>query len=303
MLKQSMDRDWEYVTHTGLQPPRDASWEPVSLPHDVSITRERCSFSHSRRRWVCLSGLVTYRRTLFVPEDWRGNSIQLEFEGVHECDGLGQPGHRLPAPLWLYQLPGGYRALAGVRQRQHDHCLGEQQRPAQLALVLGTGSTAMSGSVEGRDAYRALGFCAHPHVHDGRATVDATTELAARGRSCHTPLNGAGRSGAGTRSGGASHPAGRRWTRNAGRVAGFPSAHLWSVDAPYLYELQSEVLIDDQVVDSARTLFGVRTFSVDSERGFRLNGVPLSSRAAVCITTMACWGQPAMIAPRSARSS
>ena len=84
MEKRSMDLDWEFVTHTGLQPDRDAVWEPVALPHDAAIAKPRDgAHATGGGGGYAWSGLVTYRRTLFVPEDWRGRSIQLEFEGVY----------------------------------------------------------------------------------------------------------------------------------------------------------------------------------------------------------------------------
>jgi beta-galactosidase len=52
-------------------------------------------------------------------------------------------------------------------------------------------------------------------------------------------------------------------------------AHLWSVTDPYLYTLVSEVLNGDEVLDTEKTIFGIRSISLDVQHGFRLNGVPL----------------------------
>ena len=51
------------------------------------------------------------------------------------------------------------------------------------------------------------------------------------------------------------------------------NAHLWQgrVD-PYLYSCQAELLEDGQVIDSVRTRFGCRSYRIDPERGFILNG-------------------------------
>ena len=37
---------------------------------------------------------------------------------------------------------------------------------------------------------------------------------------------------------------------------------------PYLYTLESELLVDGTVVDSERTPFGIRQLRVDAEHGF-----------------------------------
>ena len=51
------------------------------------------------------------------------------------------------------------------------------------------------------------------------------------------------------------------------------NAHLWQgrVD-PYLYSCHAELLEDGQVIDSVRTRFGCRSYRIDPERGFILNG-------------------------------
>lgn len=54
-----------------------------------------------------------------------------------------------------------------------------------------------------------------------------------------------------------------------------PNAHLWdSVDDPYLYTAGAQLLRGGEVLDEVRTRFGVRSFSIDPERGFFLNGRP-----------------------------
>ena len=52
-------------------------------------------------------------------------------------------------------------------------------------------------------------------------------------------------------------------------------ARLWSVDAPYLYTLVSEVLLDGALVDAEKTTFCIRAIAIDAQHGFRLNGVSM----------------------------
>jgi beta-galactosidase len=47
---------------------------------------------------------------------------------------------------------------------------------------------------------------------------------------------------------------------------------LWSVDAPSLYVLRSEVLEGRRAADQTRTTFGIRTIAYDRDEGFLLNG-------------------------------
>ncbi|WP_226390319.1 glycoside hydrolase family 2 TIM barrel-domain containing protein [Penaeicola halotolerans] len=50
---------------------------------------------------------------------------------------------------------------------------------------------------------------------------------------------------------------------------------LWSPDAPNLYQLEANLLIDGEVIDEQAFHFGIRTFDFDANEGFRINGQPL----------------------------
>ncbi len=51
------------------------------------------------------------------------------------------------------------------------------------------------------------------------------------------------------------------------------NAHLWhGRKDPFLYSLEANLIKDGEIIDSISTRFGCRTFSVDPEKGFILNG-------------------------------
>ncbi len=51
------------------------------------------------------------------------------------------------------------------------------------------------------------------------------------------------------------------------------NVHLWDgIEDPYLYTLRLSLLKDGNVVDNKEVRFGVRTFSIDPDKGFFLNG-------------------------------
>jgi beta-galactosidase len=49
--------------------------------------------------------------------------------------------------------------------------------------------------------------------------------------------------------------------------------HLWSVDDPYLYRVQSLVQDGNEVVDRYETPLGIREIAFDADQGFLLNGL------------------------------
>ena len=51
------------------------------------------------------------------------------------------------------------------------------------------------------------------------------------------------------------------------------NVHLWDgLDDPYLYTCEATLIVGDKAVDQISTRFGVRTYHVDPEKGFFLNG-------------------------------
>ena len=56
----------------------------------------------------------------------------------------------------------------------------------------------------------------------------------------------------------------------------------WSIENPYLYTFIAEIKIDNKVVDTYSTKFGVRTISIDKDKGFFLNGKSVKIKG-VCV--------------------
>ena len=84
MKKQSFDLGWEYHEQVGMFAHMFAEWKPVNLPHDGSINKPRNgSYPTGAGGGYAWSGVVTYRKKFQVPENWRSQSVQLEFEGVY----------------------------------------------------------------------------------------------------------------------------------------------------------------------------------------------------------------------------
>ncbi len=48
--------------------------------------------------------------------------------------------------------------------------------------------------------------------------------------------------------------------------------HLWDIDDPYLYTVETKVYVEDELTDIYDTRFGFRTFETDPEKGLFLNG-------------------------------
>lgn len=57
------------------------------------------------------------------------------------------------------------------------------------------------------------------------------------------------------------------------------NVHLWNaVDDPYLYTAKATLLLNDKPIDEVSAKFGCRSFRIDPDKGFILNGKPLPLR-------------------------
>lgn len=59
-------------------------------------------------------------------------------------------------------------------------------------------------------------------------------------------------------------------------------AQLWTEQNPNLYKIENHLIVNGQVLDSEVSRFGIRTISVDSKNGLRINGQTVKLRGA-CI--------------------
>jgi beta-galactosidase len=274
MNKQSFDLGWEYTEMSGFLAMALAQWQPVSLPHDLSITKPRSpSYPTGGGGGYAWSGVVTYRKRFEAPESWRGQSVQLEFEGVYMNAEVSLNGNLLALH------PYGYTSF--IVDLTPYLKPGEEN---QLTVVANNSAQPNSRWYSGTGIYRHVWLRTGGSAHIKPWGIFVTTPVAASAESSvavSTEL--AGISGGAALRTAILDASGSEVTSAQSDFEGerveqaltVQNARLWSVDEPYLYTLVSELLVDGEVVDSEQTPFGIRSFSIDAENGFRLNGVPM----------------------------
>jgi len=273
MNKQAFDRNWEY-TEAGGMFMAFAQWQPVDLPHDLSITKPRsASYPTAGGGGYAWSGVVSYRKKFSAPEGWRGQQAMLEFEGVYMNAEVSINGQLVALH------PYGYTSFL-VDLTPHLK-FGEQNE-----LVVGVNNSAQPNSrwYSGTGIYRHVWlrtgpeahiqpwgiFVTTPTVDQAASMVKVVTELSDAAAGATLRLTVLAASGAPV-----THVETVIDGASVEQTLAVKDARLWLVDDPYLYTLLSEVVGNGAVVDSERTPFGIRSFSMDAQNGFRLNGVPM----------------------------
>lgn len=284
MIKQTFDLGWEYTEASGMMALAFAQWQPVNLPHDAMISKPRAASNPSGSHGGYFPGSVaTYRKKFLVPEEWRGQSVQLEFEGVYM-------NAEVTVNRQLLRLqPYGYSSF--VVDITSYLTYGQENEVVVSAHTMAQpNSRWYSGTGIYRHVWLRRGGSVHiqpqgvfvttPIVDPAISLVQVATELASLSESHEeailrtTILNTQGTAVAQAET--------LLKSFSVQQTLLVKEARLWSVDDPHLYTLLSEVLIEGSAVDTEKITFGIRSISVDAQNGFRLNGVPLKLKGG-CI--------------------
>lgn len=260
----------------------DSAWKNVDLPHDYSIDQEYTTAGEAESGYK-LGGIGWYRKNFKVDESLKGKSIRIDFDGVYMDSTVWINGHRLGNHPYGYS-PFSYDITEYLR-------FGELNTIAVKVNHQTPSSRWYSGSGIGRD----VDLVVTDPVHVERDGVVVTTpELAADKTNVKTHLKtvltNKGVEAAsvtvaqtvfprgGTPDQQIAHvesvvttiAAGKSATVEQDALAANPT--LWTVGAPTLYTVRTEIKQNGKVVDTYDVDFGYRFFSFDADTGFSLNG-------------------------------
>lgn len=260
----------------------DSAWKNVDLPHDYSIDQEYTTAGEAESGYK-LGGIGWYRKNFKVDESLKGKSVRIDFDGVYMDSTVWINGHRLGNHPYGYS-PFSYDITEHLR-------FGEPNTIAVKVNHQTPSSRWYSGSGIGRD----VDLVVTDPVHVERDGVVVTTPgLAADKASVKTHLKtvltnkGAEaasvtvaqtvfpRGGtpdqqiAQAESAVTTIAAGKSATVEQDAMAANPT--LWTVDAPTLYTVRTEIKQNGKVVDTYDVDFGYRFFNFDADTGFSLNG-------------------------------
>ena len=259
----------------------DGGWKLLHLPHDWSIEGE-FSESHPAGVWggALPGGVGWYRKHFATPE---GKKVCLEFDGVYMNSTVYVNGHEVGT------RPYGYSSFSyDVTQWLHKDG-GENVVAVRVDNAQQPNSRWYSGSgiyrnvrlVTTEDIHVAYnGVCiTTPRVTDEEAIVAVRTEVVAppskRYQVRNKVVDAMGKLVA--------------WSDNEEPIV-VPHPHRWDITDPYLYTLETEVLVDGRVKDCVETRFGIRTIRWDKDEGFILNGRKVMLQGVCLHHDMGCIG-------------
>ncbi len=261
----------------------DSSWEDIIIPHDFSIIQE-FSAQYEAESGFLPGGTGWYRKTFVLPEAYDGKALILNFDGVYNHAYVYVNGEKLGENVY------GYNDFS-FDISDYVTCDGSTENVIAVKAVNEFPSSRWySGSGIYRDV--TLQVAGKVHVADkgtyvttpdleeeqnGDVTVHVETVVENSGltdedATLRTSILDAEGNVVSEEAASDAVSVDADGTVEVTQEVLVNQPELWSCEAPNLYYVQSEVLVDGEVVDTYETEFGFRYFEFDAERGFILNG-------------------------------
>jgi len=271
MKKIDFNKAWSFCL--GKPKLHTSEWRKVDLPHDYSIEQSPESNCHAGREggyFPC--GLGNYLKRFNVPAEWTGKKLFIEFEGVYMNCEVSLNGNILG------RHPYGYTGFY-FDMTKYINFGGDNE----LKVVVENSTLPNSRWYSGSGIYRNVWLHRGDELHIknwgvnitteniciDNATVKIVTEIDGYCSSKnilikHTIIK------ANEEIVAVAETKAENITIETKIILTTPL--LWDIDNPNLYTLLTEIICDGLQIDTHTTIFGVRSITVDSKNGFRLNG-------------------------------
>ena len=283
----SLDEDWQFRFSHSVE---KGVYDRVDLPHTWNAGDALSGKPDYKR------GIGNYRKTITVPDDWKGKRVFIRFEGVNNVADMFVNG------CHAGRHKGGYGAFTfdltdGLRYGAENTFLVRVSNAENLEIMPLVGDFNFYGGI-----YRNVSLIVAEPMHISlrdygssgvrlvqksvsreSAQVDAVVQLSNdSGSGAEAELRVRlldGEKEVLASSSAVSLPAGE-----SSHSIGFSleNPHLWNgTEDPFLYTAEVSLWQDGRMIDRVEQPLGLRYYSIDPEKGFFLNGRHLQLRG-VC---------------------
>ncbi|AET61101.1 glycoside hydrolase family protein [Paenibacillus terrae HPL-003] len=293
MIRTSFNDNWTVGSKTSFFSEKAVAKIPlktVTLPHDAMIERnrnqpiERNNSSHNIGFYP--EREYEYKKMFFVPAEYKDKRVTIEFEGVYMNAMVYLNG------AFAGQQPNGYTNFYIKVDRFLKY--GEENEIKVISLNY-KDSRWYSGAGIYRNTKLIIGNLVHialdgvkistPDIQADRAVVHVATVIENEGLLTHTvnvltEIVDVDGNIVGSDSATLTTFAGERATLRQRIYVRQPK--LWSVEQPYLYTCRTRVMKENEQLDEETNSFGIRSLTLDPDRGLCINSEVVKLRGA-CI--------------------
>lgn len=257
----------------------DASWRKLNLPHDWSIEGEFKKENPATVEGGALpGGIGWYRKTFTIPQTDKGKLIYIAFDGIYQKSDVWINGHHLG------YRPNGYISFR-YELTPYLNYGGKNVIAVKADNSLQPNSRWYSGSGIYRNVWLISTnkiavnhwgtFVTTPKVSASHADVNLSVSIKnttgnSKLANIVSSIYANGKVVASKTLTGFSL---KDTVTTVSQSFGVNNPVLWSVNKPFLYKVQTKILVNNVVVDQYETPLGIRYFNFDADKGFSLNGV------------------------------
>lgn len=269
----------------------DSGWRALHLPHDWAIEGEFSPENPSTPSSGALpGGIGWYRKHFVTPEGVASGAkrVAVEFDGVFMNSTVYVNGKALGTRPYGYSSftydmtdalnPDGQMNVIAVR------CDNEEQPNSRWYAGCGIyRNVRIVTTAPVHVAWNGT-YITTPEVSKSKAVVNV--EVTLEGTDAKSALiNNIIKTPSGKK------VAESGWTSASGvKSIELKNPHLWDIKDTYLYTMETEVMLGDEVVDIYDTPFGVRTIRFDKDNGFFLNDERVELQGVCLHHDMGCIG-------------
>lgn len=297
----NFDRDWTFhlgdVTDAASPSFDDSDWRKLSLPHDWAIEGDFSKDNPSGTGGGALpGGIGWYRKVFEVHKQDQNRKLYIDFDGVYMNSEVFINGKSLG------KRPYGYISF---RYDLTPHILWGEKNV--IAVRVDNSEQPNSRWYSGCGIYRHVWltkvnplhfdlwgtYAVAEDVSSSKATISVSTTIrndfgkSKDFRLLTRVISKDGKEVASVESEvNILSESDSTWQQKL--VVANPT--LWSIDYPYLYDIESRILAGNDTVDVYHTPFGIRTFRFDVSNGFYLNGEHMKINGVCMHHDLGCLG-------------
>ena len=275
----------------------DSDWQALNLPHDWSVEGKFGEKNPATPGGGALpGGIGWYRKTFILPETEKDKLIFVDFDGIYENSEVWINGH------YLGKRPYGYISF---RYELTPH-LNYGEKENVIAVKVDNFHQPNSRWYSGSGIYRNVHlihtnkifvdhwgtFITTPKITKTTAEVNIKTNIRKKsieekqitlktaifdekGKEINSTI---------------SEITLKDTITPVEQEIEIKNPNLWSVENPYLYKAVCQIEHERKVLDDYRTIFGIRYFNFDPQKGFFLNGKHVKIKGVCNHHDLGCLG-------------
>ncbi|SHJ85867.1 Glycosyl hydrolases family 2 [Maribacter aquivivus] len=268
--------NWEFKLEDSTSNRFDTTWGKINLPHDWSIKTPFDSIKGEGATGYLLGGTGYYKKdfTLKLNDD---QVTYLVFDGVYNNATISLNNQELGKHPYGYS-PFYYEITEQLQKNTNTiNVTVDRTRYADSRWYTGSGIYRNVNLITKNKLHIPVWgtFISTPQVEQNKATVKIETQLKngysedKRVKIITKIFNNENLKVGSTTKEQTIYPGA---TENYTTTVAIKNPDLWDVDKPTLYKAITQIIENNQVVDTEETIFGIRSIKFDANTGFYLNG-------------------------------